>query len=72
MDLESLGMTNPVPENAHSEELLYDKRFVKRWADICIEKHRAYGWEVANNFAKDMFSKPLLRLINKEIESRKK
>jgi len=72
MDLQTLGMTKPIPEDAQSEEVKYDKKFVQRWADICVEKHKAYGWEVANSFAKEMFSSALLRLINAEINSRKK
>ena len=72
MDLKTLGMTDTIPEDARSEEHMYDKRFIKRWADRCIEMNAKYGWQIANDYAKSFFSKELLKEINAEINGRKK
>lgn len=69
--LETL-MTPKIAEDAPSEEIVYDKLFIKRWADRCYEVKQASGQQVANSFAQQMFSQRVLKLINDEIASRNK
>jgi len=60
-----------VSPTARSEEHLYDKKFVSRWADRCEEVFKKYGQEVANSFASKMFSPECMKEINVELERRK-
>lgn len=56
---------------ARSEEHLYDKKFISRWADRCEEMFNKYGQQVANSFASKMFSPECMKEINIELERRK-
>lgn len=65
-------MPNRVIEDSeHSQEIVYDKKFISRWTDRCVQIKREYGQQKANEFAKSMFSRDIIRLINAEIERRK-
>ena len=59
-----------IPQEARSEEHIWDPRFIKRWADRCVEMKHKYGQQVANSFFQKMFSKPLQKEINEELERR--
>ncbi len=71
MDLQSLGMDSPIPDDAQSEAYNWHPKFIAMWADRCVDMYKKYGWKVANDYAKDFFSPELLVLINKEINQRK-
>jgi hypothetical protein len=63
-------MDNKIEDGAHSEEIKYDKKFVSRWADRCVEYRMKHGQDAANKWAKQMFSEDIIRLINKELARR--
>lgn len=71
MTPEELMGDRKIGDTEHSQEITYDKKFVKRWTDRCVEVRNKYGQQEANKFAKSMFSQDIIRLINIEIERRK-
>lgn len=61
-----------IPDSIRSEEHLYDPRFVRRWADRCIEIYKKYNQQAANDYAREFLGPELIQEVNKEIEARKK
>lgn len=63
-----------VSDDSRSQEYAveYDKRFVSRWVDRCIEVRKKSGTAAANEFFRRMFTKDIQDLINEEIRNRKK
>jgi hypothetical protein len=60
-----------ISDNAQSEEAMFDPRFVKRWADRCIEMKDKFGQAIANDFFQKFFTPVTKRLINRELNQRK-
>lgn len=52
--------------------MIWDKKFISRWADRCTDIYFSKGKDVARAFAKAFFPSELLAEINKEIEARNK
>ena len=71
MTAEQLMGERKIEDTEHSQEINYDKKFISRWTDRCVEIKRQYGQQKANEFAKQLFSRDIIRLINAEIERRK-
>ena len=59
-----------IPNNARSEEHLFDPRFIKRWADRVVELKHKYGQQVANDFFQKFFSPEAKREVNAELNRR--
>jgi hypothetical protein len=60
-----------ISDNIQSEEAHFDPRFVKRWADRCIEMKDKFGQAIANDFFQKFFTPVTKRLINQELNRRK-
>lgn len=74
MDLEKLVGGPRVSDDSRTVEqsLQYDKKFVSRWVDRCLEIKKKSGTAAANEFFRRMFSADIQTLINEEIRNRKK
>ena len=72
MDYKDIVEGPRVSDDSKSQEIQYDKRFVSRWVDRCIEVRKKSGTAAANDFFRKMFSKDIQNLINEEIRKRKK
>lgn len=72
IDLEKLVGGPRVSDDAKSQEIQYDKKFVNRWVDRCLDIKRKSGTAAANEFFRRMFSADIQALINEEIRNRKK
>jgi hypothetical protein len=51
---------------------MFHEKFVQRWTERCIELNKKYGKQAADAFAKDFLGSDIIRLVNIEIEKRKK
>lgn len=71
MTIEELMSDRKIEDNELSQEIKYDKKFISRWTDRCVEIRHKYGQQAANKFAKDLFSQDIIQLINQEINRRK-
>ena len=71
MTIDDLMPDRKIEDNEHSQEIKYDKKFISRWTDRCVEIRHKYGQQEANKFAKNMFSQDIIQLINREINRRK-
>lgn len=69
--VEELMGDRKIEDSEHSQELVYDKKFIKRWTDRCWEIRNKYGQQEANRWASSMFSQDVIKLINAEIARRK-
>jgi len=59
-----------IPDNMQSEEVIFDVRFVKRWADRVVEVQAKWGQQVAQTFFEKMFTPVTKKLINEELARR--
>lgn len=71
MTIEGLMPDRKIEDNELSQEIKYDKQFISRWTDRCVEIRQKYGQQEANKFAKNLFSQDIIQLINREINRRK-